>query len=67
MAIFSISQNAGCRHLEFLKFENFNGRKGQGVKLRHVTKISWRSDKPLRRYDDFSIFQDADCRYLEFF
>jgi len=51
---FSIFQNGAGRHLGFLNFRNFNGRNGHEGQTASSCQISWRSVKPLRRYDEFS-------------
>jgi len=53
MAIFRFFQDGGASHLEFLKFQIFNGQQGRTAS---PCQTLWRSVKVLLRYGDFSIF-----------
>jgi len=53
---FSIFQDGGRRHLEFLKFVKFNGWTAQEGRPASPCQIWSKSVKLLPRYDDFSIF-----------
>ena len=66
MAIFSISQDGGGRHVGFLKFQIFNGRKGQEGRSASVCQISSKSLELRPRYGDFSIFKMAAAAILDF-
>jgi len=59
-------QDAAIRHLGFLNIQNFNGRQGYEGEHASSCKISRQSVKPLRRYGNFSIFQDGGRRHLRF-
>jgi len=61
---FSIFQDGGRRHLEFLKFRNFNEGQDQEDQSVLQYEISWRWVKALVRYGDYSIFQNDGCRHL---
>ena len=56
MAIFLFLQDGGGRHLQFLKFEIFNGPARQEGRIASLCQTSWRSVKLLPRYGNFSIF-----------
>ena len=66
MAIFSIFQVGGCRHLGFLKIEIFDGRTAQKGPTVLVCQIWWKSVKPQLGYGDFSIFKYSGRRHLGF-
>jgi len=63
---FSISQDDGRRHVGFLKFQIFNGRKGQEGQSASVCQISSKSLQLRPRYGDFSIFKMAAAAILDF-
>jgi len=60
----SIFHNGGRRHLGFLKFEKFNGRKGQEVQTASPCQIWWRSVDEIRRF--FFYFYDGGRHYVGF-
>ena len=66
MAIFSIFQDGGRRHLGFAKLQIFDGRYGQEVRNASSCQIASKSVEPRLSYGDFSIFQDGGRRHLEF-
>ena len=66
MAIFSISQDGGRRHVGFLKFQIFNCRKGQEGRSTSVCQISSKSLELRPIYGDFSILQMAAAAILDF-
>jgi len=47
-----IFQNGGRRHLGFLYFLHFNDRNDQEGQTTSPCQISWRSVKPLLRYNN---------------
>ena len=49
----AIFQDGGGRHLQFLKFQIFNGRNGQKGRTAPVCKISSKSLEPRPRYVSF--------------
>jgi len=59
-------QNGGRRRLEFLKCQNFNGRKDKGGQTVYRYQILCPSVKWLLRYGDFGIFQDGGRRHFLF-
>ena len=59
-------QDGGRRHLEFLKFENFNGRTAKECRTALPCQIWSKSVKRWPRYGDFSIFQDGGRRHFRF-
>jgi len=63
---FSIFQDGGRRHLEFSKFQIFNGRNGQEGQTASACQISSKSVKPRPTYGYFSIFRNGGCRHLGF-
>ena len=66
MAIFQFFKMAAVRHLGFSKVGNFNFRSHSEAQYASPYKISRRLVKPLRRYGQFSIFQDGGHRHLGF-
>ena len=68
MAIFSIFQDGGRRHLGFLKFQIFNGRNAQESRTASPCQIWSKSVEPLPRTVAeiwrFFIFQDGGRRHL---
>jgi len=66
IAIFCDFQDGGCRHLEFSKILNFNGRSAVGGQYALSCQISSKSDKRLLRYGDLTAFKMAAVRYLGF-
>ena len=63
---FSISQDGGHRHVGFLKFQIFNGQKGQEGRSAPVCQISSKSIELRSKYGDFSIFKMAAAAILDF-
>jgi len=59
-------QNGGCRHLEFSKIQNFNGRSAVGCQCASSCQISSKSVKLLQRYGDLAVFKMAAFRHLGF-
>ena len=55
IAIFSNFQDGGRRHVGFLKFQIFNGRKGQEDRNASVCQISSKSVEPRPRYMNVNI------------
>ena len=66
MAIFQFFKMAAVRHLRFSKVGNFNFRPNSEAQYASPYQISRRLVKPLRRYGQFSIFQDGGRRHLGF-
>jgi len=58
-------QNGGCRHLEFSKIQNFNGRSAVGANMRDRAKFhqNWSNGC---RDGDLSVFKMAAIRRLGF-
>ena len=56
---FSSFQYGGRRHLEFFKFQIFNGRAAEEGRTASPCQIWSKSVKTRPRYGDFSIFQDG--------
>ena len=52
---FSNFQDGGRRHVEFLKFQIFNGRKGRECRSASVCQITSKSVEPRPRYVNFNI------------
>jgi len=63
---FWIFQDGGCRHLEFLKCQNFKGPDGQEVRNASSCRISSKSVKPRPRYGYFRFFKMAAAAMLDF-
>jgi len=59
-------QNGGCRHLEFSKIQNFNGRSTVGGQYASSCQISSKSVKRLQRYGDLTVCKMAAVRHLGF-
>jgi len=59
-------QNGGCRHLEFLKIQNFNGQSAVGDQYASACQISSKSVEWLQRYGDLTVFKMAAVRHLGF-
>ena len=59
-------QDGGCRHFEFSKIRNFNGRSAVGGQLASSCQISSKSVKRLKRYGDLTVFKMAAVRHLGF-
>jgi len=63
---FSIFNMAAARHLEFVKYANFNITHGLQPKSAYLYKISSQSVERLWRYRDFLISNMAAVRHFEF-
>jgi len=59
-------QDNGCRHLEFSKIQNFNGRSAVDGQYASSCLISSKSVKRLLRYGDLTVFKMAAVRHLGF-
>ena len=59
-------QDGGCRHLEFSKIQNFNGRSAVGGQCASLCQISSKSVKRMQRYGDLTVLKMAAVRHLGF-
>jgi len=59
-------QHGGCRHLEFSKTRNFNGRSAVGGQYATSCQIPSKSVKRLQRYGDLTVFKMAAVRHPGF-
>ena len=59
-------QNGRCRHLEFPKIRNFNGRSAVWGLYASSCQISSKSVKLLQTYGDLTVFKMAAVRHLGF-
>jgi len=66
IAFFCNFQDSGCRHLEFSKIQNFNGRSAVGGQYASSCQISSKSVKRLQRYGNLTFFKMAAVRHLGF-
>ena len=64
---FSISIIVAVRHLEFVKYANFDIPHGLRLKSVHLYKISSRSVERLQSYYKLNIFNMAAVRHVGFF
>jgi len=66
MAIFSIFQNGGGRHVGFLKWQGSNYGTHDKCRIASPCQILWRLVKPLSRYLDFAFFKMVEATILDF-
>ena len=52
-------QDGGCRHVEFSKIQNFNGRSAVAGQCASSCQISSKSVKRLQRYGDLTVFKNG--------